>query len=270
MLSVNIITVQDICLPGRMSKENTFAEDDTFVRATVFSTRRTIMWMLLAGLLSLTTFDVSAQTCSGPGKERWPVKITLVAGADLNNPKSVSLNVLLGLKNPPNIKHDDPRFQDVRIPEFSNSVGVQEGDIIRTVGWLYLIATESDDCDYHIQISNQPRTTTNKPTAQDGCVIVEAPKPEFVDSTDLKQDLSTERTFIKTKILKGNEPSNGGSVMIHPVCVEVTGQLFYDDAHLGKGDATELRGKKGMNSNTLWELHPIISFRIVQTAACHF
>ena len=233
---------------------------------------RKILWLPFVALLfsiTLPTYPTSAQTCSGPGTERWPVKVSVIAGADLSNPKTVGLNALLALEDPTGVTHNDPRFQDARIPSFSNSLSVNEGDILQTTGWLYLVATESD-CDYHIQISNQPRTTSDKPTPQDDCVVVEAPKPDFVENSDLKQALSTLRDYIKTKILRGNEPSNTGSVMIHPVCVRVTGQLFYDDAHLGKDGTKELRGKKGMHSYTLWELHPITGFQIVPSTACQF
>jgi hypothetical protein len=44
-----------------------------------------------------------------------------------------------------------------------------------------------------------------------------------------------------------------GNVMKHEVYVFVTGQLFYDDAHVGDRP----RGKKGMKAATLWEIHPI-------------
>ena len=48
-------------------------------------------------------------------------------------------------------------------------------------------------------------------------------------------------------------------VMNHPVYVTVTGTLFYDCAHeymAGRGTG---RGKKGMESKTLRELHPVAS-----------
>ena len=74
----------------------------------------------------------------------------------------------------------------------------------------------------------------------------------------VRQAARTVRTFIKSKLLANQEPSPQGSVMTHPVLVKITGQLFYDDAHVG--DAP--RGKKGMKAATLWELHPVttISF----------
>src|SRR4029077_442898 len=224
--------------------------------------------VLLVILLSALAPVAIAQTC-GPGTERWPIKVSIVEGAKVQNPQTVRLNALLTLEDPTSVKHNDPRYQDVRIPAFSNSLNVKEGDFLQTTGWLYLVATEPD-CDYHIQISNEPRTTTDKPTPQDNCLVVEAPKPEFVDDTELKQSLSAVRDYIKTTILKGKEPSTTASVIIHPLCVSVTGQLFYDDAHLGKNGEKELRGKKGMHSQTLWELHPITDFKIVPSAACQF
>ena len=182
---------------------------------------------------------------------------------------SYSTLVLLALEDPPGVQLNDARYQDARIPQFANSLNAKEGDILQTTGWLYLVATETD-CDYHIQISNQPRTTTNKPTPQDNCIVVEAPKPDFVSNPNLQQNLSTVRSYIKTKILKGREPSTMGSVMIHAVCVRVTGQLFYDDAHLRANGQKELRGKRGMHSQTLWELHAITDFQIVPSTSCQF
>jgi hypothetical protein len=209
-----------------------------------------------------------AQTCNGPGTERWPVKVSLANDANPDKPKSVDLASLFSLDDPPGISHNDSRYQNARIPEFSNSLKVNEGAILQTTGWLYLVATETDDCDYHIQISDKPRTSSDPPTAQDNCIVVEAPRPDFVQNADLKQRVATIRAYIKTKLLKDKEPSNNGSVMAHAVCVQVTGQLFYDDSHLGKNGEKELRGKRGMHSHTLWELHPLVDFKIVPSATC--
>jgi len=63
------------------------------------------------------------------------------------------LDKLLALGEPPAAKEDDPRYQDLRIPKFDNPLGVKEGDLVTTAGWLYLVATEKDDCDYHIQVN---------------------------------------------------------------------------------------------------------------------
>jgi len=222
--------------------------------------------LLIVGVvLLLTGATAAAQTCHGPGKARWPIKTSLPQGTSANGSgKAIPLDKLLALEPAPGVKDDDGRYQDARIPPFDNSLGVKEGDLVTTAGWLYLVATESDDCDYHIQVSLQARTTSDKPQPTDNCIIVEAPRPDFVSASDLSAQVSQERYFIKAKLLAGRDPSHTGSVMQHAVCVRITGQLFYDDAHL----QGQLRGKKGMSSHTIWELHPITAFTIAPTSAC--
>jgi hypothetical protein len=223
--------------------------------------------LLITGVLVSLMANVpsQAQTCNGPGKARWPIRTSLAEGISPNGPaQTIPLDKLLALAAPPGVKDDDPRYQDTRIPKFDNPLSVKEGDLMTTAGWLYLVATEEDDCDYHIQVSLQARTTTNKPQANDDCIIVEAPRPDFVSASDLSTKVGQVRDYIKAKLLAGKEPSNTGSVMQHAVCVRVTGQLFYDEAHV----EGEIRGKKGMSSHTLWELHPITAFTIAPPSAC--
>ena len=218
-----------------------------------------------AVICMLTSAVAIAQTCNGPGKARWTIKTSLPQGADASGSgKTFDLAKLLAFPAAPGVAPDDKRFQNVRIPAFNNDLQVKEGDLVTTTGWLYLVATEKDDCDYHIQISLEPRTTSDKPQANDDCIIVEAPRPDFVSESELSSKVSAERDLIKSKLLAGKEPSNTGSVMQHPVCVTVTGQLFYDDAH----ETGQLRGKKGMSSHTLWELHPITAFAFAPASAC--
>jgi hypothetical protein len=223
--------------------------------------------LLVASIVICSAASVSAaaQTCSGPGKARWAIKTSLPGGTNASDSaKTIDLGKLLALPPAPGVKDNDERFQDARIPAFDNDLQVKEGDLITTIGWLYLVATEKDDCDYHIQISPQARTTTNKPLASDESIIVEAPRPDFISGSDLSANVSQERDFIKSKLLLGKEPSSGGSVMQHAVCVKVTGQLFYDDAH----ETGQLRGKKNLHSKTLWELHPITAFAFAPASAC--
>lgn len=214
-----------------------------------------------------------AQTCDGPGKERWPIKTSVVDSSKLSPSKTIGLNDLLALAQPAGVNNDDARYADARIPAFTNSLNVKEGGIIRTTGWIYVVATEKNDCDYHIQISNQPRTlTTNPAQPGDNCMIVEAPRPDFISDSTLSAAVAAVRDYVKTKLTRGNEPSSTshGSVMIHAVCASVAGQLFNDDAHLKKDGTSELRGKGGMTSKTLWELHPLVSFTIVPASQCSF
>ncbi len=192
-----------------------------------------------------------------PGKARWPIKTSLPEGADVNKSKDVPLLRLLILEDPPGIKHNDQRYQAARIPEFTNSLDLKEGDIISTAGWLHLVAME-DDGDYHIQISSSQTDGNN-------CLIVEVPKDDdkFVRSPQVRQFAGSVREFIRNQILKGKEPSEGEfKVMTPAVHVKITGQLFYDDAHVGDPP----RGKHNMKAKTLWEIHPITKIELATPA----
>lgn len=130
---------------------------------------------------------------------------------------------------------------------------MKEGDLVTTTAWLHLVALENDnkthrDGDYHIQLRDSPEWAN-------GCFIVEVPLPDFVSDPDLRAKCTKVREFIRKKLLKGNEASNTGNKMEHPVYVTVTGQLFFDAPHL-KGSP---RGKRDMKSYTPWELHPVTS-----------
>lgn len=202
------------------------------------------LWLISAG---------SAFTeCTEPGKARWLIKTSMPEGAPLKPAKPVPLPDLLPLNNPPGVEKNDGRYQTTRIPPFANSLNVKEGDLLSTVGWLHLVAKEENDCDYHIQISNSPTDGNN-------CIIVEIPKDDekFIASPEIRKLCGTAREFIRNRLLRGKEPTTGANVMQHPTYVRVTGQLFYDDAHIG--DAP--RGKKKMHAATLWELHPVIEIK---------
>ena len=201
-----------------------------------------------AVLLALGLSVATGQKPAHPGVERWPVKTSLPDHP--GKAKTVALADLLSFVDPdvsPKVTKNDARFKKERIPLFSNSLGIHEGELITTTGWLHLIAGESDG-DYHIQISASAADGNN-------CIIVEVPNPDpaYVADAALRPKFERVRTFLKTKTLANKEPSSAGSVMAHPPFVQVTGQLFYDDSHVGDPP----RGKKGMKAATLWELHPV-------------
>ncbi len=184
-----------------------------------------------------------------PGVERWPIKVT---AHHLNEtPVDVPYDSLISLPDPAGVKKNDARYQDSFIPTFQNSLHLREGDIVRVSGWLHLVAFETDG-DYHIQVSNNE-------TSGDRCLIVEVPYPTYVKSAQrLKNLCAAVRASIKKDILNNKEPSTSGTVLKKAVHVTVTGQLFYDDAHVG----TPPRGKKGMKAATLWEVHPVTAIEI--------
>jgi hypothetical protein len=197
---------------------------------------------------SITLFTRAAVQ---PGVERWPIKTSLSAQADVTHPKVVGFIDLLGLEDAPGVTKNDARFQSALIPGFDNPLKLKEGDIVSVSGWLHLVAGESDG-DFHIQMSGS-QSSGNR------CLIVESPKPDpaFVSDPTVTALSTKVRKFIMDKVLLGQTPSSSGTV-VEPVYVTVSGQLFYDDSHVG--DAP--RGKKGMKAATLWELHPLTDIKL--------
>jgi hypothetical protein len=201
------------------------------------------MRTLLLTTIALVTVFAADQPIK-PGTERWPVKTSLAAGA--STAQTIPLSELLAMGDVDGVTKDDKRYQSERMPAQSGAKH-KEGDMLSTTGYLHLVAGETDG-DYHIQISDSP-------DSGDHCLVVEVPNPdpEFEKDATLQPKFEAVRTFIKTKLLKGKDPSPTGSVMQHQVYVTVTGALFYDDSHVGDPP----RGKKGMHAATLWELHPV-------------
>jgi hypothetical protein len=174
---------------------------------------------------------------------RWNIKTTphKKTGAT-----TLKLDDIINLEDPPGVTMNDQRYEDKLIPAFTNSKHLKEGDLVKVKGYMWLVAHETNDDEYHIQISGSK-------TSGDNCLIVEVPDPKNVDDATLKAKYQKVRDFIKDKIMNGNEPGTSGNVIGGRAYVNVTGQLFYDDAH----NHNQTRGKKGMRSNTLWEIHPI-------------
>jgi hypothetical protein len=194
-----------------------------------------------------------------PGTSRWPIKTTVPAGADLEHPREVPLVTLLVLGIVPGVRGNDPRYQAQRIPAeaYDNILGLKEGDIVRTTGWLHVVARKPDG-DYHVQIA----------VSQDDqvrCLIVEAPNPDprFGVPPDLQPIMAAVRDELG-KHLEGASVTGRRRVykLKTPVHVTVTGQLFYDAAHAKADGSIESRGDQGCHSPTPWELHPVtdISF----------
>jgi hypothetical protein len=99
--------------------------------------------------------------------------------------------------------------------------------------------------------------------------VVESPRPDFIGDKDLSSLSGEIRDGIKSKLLSDQDPLNGGSqCSIRSASRCRVSSLFYADAHLKANGEKELRGKTGMSAHTLWELHPITSFKLVPPAAC--
>ncbi len=207
--------------------------------------------VLLVGACLLLTVGVHAAQlpCENPGKERWPVKITVPDNA---KQKTMTLDSALKIERLADVKKNDKRYQDERIMDQP----VKEDSMVTISGWLYLVAFESDDCDFHIQLSPKPLTSSALPTNADNSMIVEVPSGRYAKT--ISTDVEGVRQWVIDKLLAGKPPTMGSvHVMQHPVYVKVTGALFYDDAHVYMADGGTGRGKKKLQSKTLWELHPV-------------
>lgn len=209
------------------------------------------LWSLFA---CAVTCSATPLPCTKHGEARWPVKTSIPSGAptvEMTLGDALSDDKLPPLKA---VKTNDARYQSSRIDDQP----VKEDTLLTISGWLYLVAFEADDCDFHIQLSPQPRTLTDPPTADDNCMIVEVPSGEY--ATGISTQVEAVRDWVVQNLLHNTDPKIGSvHVMQHPVFVTVTGALFYDDDHVYKADHTTGRGKKGMASKTLWEVHPVIS-----------
>lgn len=207
--------------------------------------KKLILTSLVLFLLLSSAGFLEAQKKYEPGVVRWPVKISVVESKMKKKAKRISLQRLLFMQNPQDVKKNDARYQDDRIPYFDNPLKVGEGDIVRTTGWFHLVGFE-DDGDYHIQISRAKESG-------DSCIIVEVPHPDFVTGK-MKQRAERVRKFVRDKMLGGKEPSGSGKMIKTPQYVYIIGQLFFDSWHVGDDKP---RGMKGMKAATLWELHPV-------------
>lgn len=175
---------------------------------------------------------------------RWPLK---TVPAKKTHARTENLNDVITMPDPPGVTMNDSRYESTLIPAFTNTLNLKEGDLVKVEGYMHLIAFEANDDEYHIQISGSQTSGNN-------CLIVEVPDPKNVTDQTLKDKYEKVRTFIRDNILNGKEPGSGGNVIGGRAYVYVKGQLFFDASHTHN----QVRGKKGMHSNTLWEIHPII------------
>src|SRR5438105_2152215 len=121
---------------------------------------RTAMYCLVA----LTMTQRAAAACTEPGKSRWGAKTNVPAHSSISHATTVTLADLMHFMDPvPTVKKFSPATG--LIPPFTNPLGLDEGKIVRTKGWLRLVATESNDCEYHIQLT--------RTKSADSCFIVE-------------------------------------------------------------------------------------------------
>jgi hypothetical protein len=187
--------------------------------------------------------------CTQPGKARWGAKSNIPKASSIARAKRVALKDLMTLEDPDPVPKRGQPATGLITGVAANGQRVHEGQILRTRGWLRLVATEDNDCEYHMQL-----TLTRSSTRS---FIVEVAKDDTasIHSVFVRGKAKEVRAWIRDELFEGREPPEGGRVISPPVFVDIVGQLFFDSAH-GEHDA---RGKAGMPAATRWELHPVLT-----------
>src|SRR6266568_8080049 len=98
---------------------------------------------MLVALAFLVFATSPPATCTEPGKLLWSLKSNVPAHASIAKAKLVKLSHLMALPYPDSMPSRKLATRD-RLPLIANPDGVKESDMIRTRGWLRLIATEDN------------------------------------------------------------------------------------------------------------------------------
>lgn len=213
---------------------------------------KTLMVLATSALL---TAVVHAQDCSySNGEDRWSIKTTVTAGALNDSPQGLELQSMIDSANPalsPTQKAALATRRWAGRAVFSDDAGddvsLKEGNMVIVDGFLYRARCQKDG-DYHLEIGVAP-TAKGSP-----CLIVEAPDPKEIDDADLKA------LVVQVREQLGTLPKGIFTGKAAPVAVTVTGQLFLDVHHIGKGDPGGGRGTNHCATNA-WEIHPITEIK---------
>jgi hypothetical protein len=147
----------------------------------------------------------AAFTCTEPGKSRWGAKSNIPRPSSIVRAKRVALKDLMSLEDPdPAPKRGQPAT-GLLTGGAQNGLRVHEGQILRTRGYLRLVATEDNDCEYHMQLTLTPRTKRS--------LIVEVAKDDAasIHSAFVRARAREVRTWIRDELFQGNEPPEAGS-----------------------------------------------------------
>jgi len=206
-----------------------------------------IRTLLLAFALVATAVAQVAKPCTAVGKDRWEVKTSAPLAAA--RPRSLAFADFAKWPAPA----DPASLRTARTRSAAAVGGLREGDLVSLTGWIRLLATSSDDCDFHIEVEAAA-------AGAGGAIIVEIPQPDaqHVAGAALRPQLvSARRQLLAALKIKG-APSLRGN-LIGKAYMTATGALFFDAWHY---PACAKRGKQQAKLGaalTCWEIHPVIS-----------
>nr|HEV7954491.1 hypothetical protein [Candidatus Acidoferrales bacterium] len=176
---------------------------------------------------------------------RVAVKTGLPSGTDPNNSKLLTFADFISIPEPPGVVKNDPRYDKQRIPAFSNPQGVKEGDVVSVKGYIHVV-TLMGDGDYNIRL-------TATPDSSDNYIVSEIPDDDDISDKTLRPMVIAARNFIKSQMLQGKDPSRQGTNIDAPAYIQLTGQLYFSDNHVGDAPAPD---KQGTHRATSWQIHP--------------
>src|SRR4051812_40576221 len=110
-----------------------------------------MLFTLFPTFLLLGTPAPSAE-CTEPGIRLWNIKSTIPRPSSIARAPLVPLDDLMKLSYPTPMPNMTLNRRD-RLALVANAHGIKEGDMVKTRGWLRLIATEDNDCEYHLQLT---------------------------------------------------------------------------------------------------------------------
>jgi hypothetical protein len=180
-----------------------------------------------------------------PTEQAHTARITRPVGP----PKAVRLIDLLALEHPP--KRAD-RMSHAPSPQVSPGItgsDLQEGDLLRLTGWIHRVSRDADST-YRLQVG------TSQKAGAPGLIAVLPHADQSSGSPSVRAQLQTVRAFIRERLLRQQEPSPRGSIMRHPVFVQLTGQLSYPDAPLGAA-----QGNGPRDARAGWEVRPVLELQ---------
>jgi hypothetical protein len=123
----------------------------------------------------------------------------------------------------------------------NTAVDPKEAQTFILEGDLWRIATEANDCDFHLELA----APGAGPTADR--VVVEVPQDEPYSAI--------RQAILSHLMAKGAK--FGGPVLKKPIRIRVTGYAFYDGSHFSNSDPQRGHDHGTAFVGSLWELHPI-------------
>ena len=208
--------------------------------------KRTCFMLSLAAVVGVLCNGCKKNESAGGFNEtRVAVKTGLPPGANPADAKALSFAEFISIPEPPGIVKNDPRYDKQRIPAFSNPLGVKEGDVVKVRGYLHMV-TLMGDGDYNIRIG----ATTD---SADGYIVSEIPDDDDLADKKLRPMVIAAQEFIKSHMLQGKDPSRQGSTVTGSPYVELTGQLYFSDNHVGDAPVPD---KQVLHRASSWQIHP--------------